>query len=241
MFDIKYFDEVTSTSDIIKDFAKDGAPEWTVAVANSQTKGRGRMGRSFFSPCGTGLYMSILLRPKISADKSLLITTSAAVAAALAIEKHSGKKTHIKWVNDVYINEKKVCGILTEGQISIGGSLEYAVVGIGINLEKPKDGFGELCNIADAVFDGCTYDKKTFIKDLLDTFSRYYEMLESKPHFDEYINRDMLIGKEVDVIKAGEKLYSATVRTIDKNFALIIEHDGVTEPLTSGEVSVKIK
>ena len=107
MFKITHFTEVTSTNDIIKDMAKAGAPAFSVVIADSQTAGRGRMGRSFMSPSGTGLYMSVLLRPDFSPDKALLITTAAAVSTAKAIEKHTGKTAFIKWVNDIYYNNKK--------------------------------------------------------------------------------------------------------------------------------------
>ena len=106
MFKIQHFDTVTSTNDIIKDLAINGAPEGTVVIADAQTAGRGRMGRRFMSPSGTGLYMSVLLRPKLGATAALLITTAAAVAVATAIEKHTKKDTYIKWVNDIYLNEK---------------------------------------------------------------------------------------------------------------------------------------
>lgn len=237
---IHYFDTVTSTNDIAKALAKSGATEGTVIVANHQSAGRGRMGRSFMSPEGTGLYMSIVLRPSLPPEKSLLITTAAAAAVAVTAEKHSSAVAKIKWVNDVYMRGKKVAGILTEGQIC-GESLDFAVLGIGINLTAPKDGFGELDKIAGAVFKNDEFDKAAFLKDVLDTFFSYYKKLEEKPHYRDYVSRDMLCGKTVSVIRAGEVLYNATALGIDRNFALMIEHGGEKEILTSGEVSVKEK
>lgn len=240
MFEIKHFPTVTSTNDIIKEMAKDGAREGTVVIADTQSAGRGRMGRSFMSPCGTGIYMSVLLRPCLSADKALLITTAAAVAVAKTVEKHTGRPADIKWVNDVYQCGKKVCGILTEGQISQSGSLEYAVLGIGVNLEVPKGGFGELENVAGAIFDGGKYDKEQIAADILKNFWVYYENLEEKPHYADYVSRDMLRGKTVKVMRSGEVLYEAKVCGIDENFSLVIERYGKKEPLATGEVSVKI-
>lgn len=237
MFEIKRFAEVTSTNDIIKAMAKDGAPEWTVAVADRQTAGRGRMGRSFMSPSGTGIYMSVLLRPELCADMSLLITTAAAAAVAKAIEKHTGKAAKIKWVNDIFVDGKKVCGILTEGQISQEGTLAYAVLGIGVNLEPPKGGFGELESIAGAMFECSGYDKERIIFDILENFAEYYKNLEAKPHYNDYVSRDMLNGKRVNVLRAGEMVYESKVCGIDENFALVTEHG----TLQSGEVSVKVK
>ena len=241
MFDIKRFSTVTSTNDVIKDLAKNGAPEGTVAIADAQTAGRGRMGRSFMSPVGTGLYMSILLRPKLSAQSALLITTAAAAAVALAVEKHTGRDAYIKWVNDIFQNGKKVCGILTEGVFKNDGSLDFAVLGIGVNLLPPKDSFGELESIAGAIFESDGYDKDAFVQDILATFEEYYRELENAPHYDDYIKRDMLSGKAVDVIRAGEVLYSGVVLKINRDFSIAVKHDGICESISTGEVSVKQK
>ena len=109
--------EVTSTNTLLKAQAEQGAPEGTVLIAESQTAGKGRLGRHFTSPPGTGIYFSLLLRPHCTAEKSLFITTTAAVAVCEAIEQVTGLNPQIKWVNDVYLNEKKVCGILTEASV----------------------------------------------------------------------------------------------------------------------------
>lgn len=116
--------EVTSTNTLLKAQAEQGAPEGTVLIAESQTAGKGRLGRHFTSPPGTGIYFSLLLRPHCTAEKSLFITTTAAVAVCEAIEQVTGLNPQIKWVNDVYLNEKKVCGILTGASVDFenGGS-----------------------------------------------------------------------------------------------------------------------
>ena len=239
MFNIKHFSKVTSTNDIAKDLAKGGEEEGTVIIADAQECGRGRMGRSFFSPLGTGLYMSILLRPAFGADKSQLLTTAAAVSVAKAIEKHTGEAVQIKWVNDIFKNGKKVCGILTEGSVLQNGLFEYAILGIGVNLTRPKEGFGSLENIADAVFSDDSFDRDAFIHDILANFEQYYRTITEKKHFDEYIKRDMLRGEIVDVISGGEVLYRAKVIGIDEDFSLLVEHDGIKETVFSGEVSIK--
>ena len=242
MFEIMYFGGiVSSTNDIAKGMAKAGAPEGNVVLADSQTSGRGRMGRSFFSPRGTGAYMSILLRPAFSAASTTLITTAAAVAVAKAIEKHSGKKAQIKWVNDIFVDGKKVCGILTEGEFLPDGKFDFAILGIGINLITPSGGFGEFSDIAGAVFDGIDFNKDKFIGDILKNFEDFYKNLEKKPHYSDYVSRDMLIGKELNVINCGEILYSAKALGINESFALVLEHDGKKELLSSGEVSVRAK
>ena len=151
--DIQVFSELDSTNQYLKELAKEGAKAGTVIIANKQSAGRGRLGRSFFSPEGTGIYMSILLRPEMELQKSVRITSMAAVAVARAIERVSGIEAKIKWVNDIFLNGKKVCGILTESGINaITGTLEYAVLGIGINVgtiqfpEELKDIATSICN-----------------------------------------------------------------------------------------------
>ena len=114
----QYLDEIDSTNSYLKVLAASGAPEGTVIIANRQSAGRGRLGRSFFSPEEKGIYMSILLRPSIELDRAVLITSMAAVAVARAMETVKGITAQIKWVNDVFINKKKVCGILTEAGLN---------------------------------------------------------------------------------------------------------------------------
>ena len=120
---------VTSTNTLMKEAAQNGAAEFSVLAASAQSAGGGRMGRSFHSPSGSGIYMSILLRPHENINP-LLITTAAAVCCARVFERMTGVSAYIKWVNDIYINNRKVCGILTESSLGENG---YAVLGIGIN------------------------------------------------------------------------------------------------------------
>ena len=139
------FDTVGSTNTVCLTRASEGEAGPYAAVAGGQTSGRGRRGRSFFSPEGTGLYMSILLRPSgLTADQAVKYTTVAAVAVCRAIETAAGRKASIKWVNDVYVGGRKACGILTEASFNPeDGTLDYAVVGIVINVYEPQGGFPE--------------------------------------------------------------------------------------------------
>lgn len=235
------FDELDSTNTYLKSLAADGANEGSIVIAKSQTKGRGRLGRSFLSKNG-GLYLSLLLRPQSSAEASLMITSAAAVAAARAIEKICRKSPKIKWVNDLFLNGKKISGILTEGVINPqSGQLEYAVVGIGVNIVEPKDGFGELSNIAGAIY---SPDEQTDVfcelsAEIVNIFMEYYKALDSKEYMAEYKERSMLIGKDVSYIK-DEMLYIARVLDIDNNARLILERNGEKIILQAGEVSVRI-
>ena len=140
---ITVVEETQSTNTALRALAEAGAPEGTVYIAQSQTGGRGRMGRSFFSPAGTGLYLSLLLRPTTwEPARAAQLTAAAAAAMCEAIREVTGKEPGIKWVNDLLLDGKKVCGILTEASFSMeSGVLEYAVLGLGVNVYPPEGGF----------------------------------------------------------------------------------------------------
>ena len=243
--DRSVFSSVTSTNTILKEMAEQGAKEGTVIIAEEQTAGRGRTGKQFYSPKGTGIYISILLRPDIPAEESLFLTTSAAVATARAIEDVSDKRALIKWVNDIYLEDKKTCGILTEGAFNVEtGKLDYAIVGIGINVCIPDGGFPDnIKDIATAIFDKQTDSinkRSILIANLLDYFMEYYKDFKSKSYVKEYIERSMIIGKTITVIE-GSKTSVAKAIDIDKNCRLKVQfEDGTTKWLSSGEVSTKI-
>lgn len=242
---IHVYPTVTSTNTVLKEMAEQGAPEGTVIIAEEQTAGKGRMGKPFFSPSKTGIYISILLRPEISAEESLFLTTSAAVATAKAIEDVSEKKAQIKWVNDVFIDNKKVCGILTEGAFNVEtNKLDYAIVGIGINICFPEGGFpDEIEKIATAIFDKATDSinkRSILIAHLLDYFMEYYKEFHTKDYVKEYINRSMLLGKEINIIDGNHNIPAIAVE-IDKKCRLKVKlQDGSTRWLSSGEVSIRL-
>lgn len=232
---------VSSTNTLLRQKAEGGAPEKTVVIATSQTEGRGRRGRSFFSPSDSGIYMSVLLRPDIKISEAVLVTTCAAVAVCRAIEKISKKRADIKWVNDIYLNGKKACGILTEAALNVeSGKPEYVVLGIGINLLSPKGGFpDEIKDIAAAVFDSekmAELYKNELIAGILNFFFEDYSYITKKPFFEEYRNRMFLRGKPVRVLSSPE--YDAEVVDIDEDFCLIVRtQSGEERKLNSGEVS----
>ena len=238
---------VTSTNTLLKEAAAKGAPEGTVIIAAEQTEGRGRFNRKFVSPV-SGLYMSILLRPSIPAEKALMITTAAAVAAARAIESVSGRKADIKWVNDIYCGGKKVCGILTEASFGLeGGGFDYAVCGIGVNVNPPENDFpDELRSIADSVFirggrsvpDARAKIAAEIIKGLLFI---YKNDLEKGEYIKEYISRSLVIGKDVILIN-GSDTSEAHVLGIDTEARLEVRlSDGTVKKVSSGEISLRLK
>ena len=237
-------EECTSTNTVAKEYARSGADEKTVIIAESQSAGRGRMGRSFFSPDKTGLYMSIILRPRVSGERALEITTAAAVAAARVIEKVCKETVRIKWVNDIYKNEKKVCGILTEACTCSDGSIDYAVLGIGVNLFKPGGGFpDEISSIADSVYD-CPHNqelKNEFAAELIDEFFSLYPLIGKNSFVDEYRSRSLVTGRDIYIISGEEKI-PATACAIGDDYSLHVRlADGSKRVLSSGDISIKVK
>ncbi len=235
---------VTSTNTLLKDLAGEGEKEGKVLIAEEQTGGRGRLGRKFYSPAKTGIYMSILLRPKLTVDDALFITTSAAAAVAEAIESVTGCEASIKWVNDIYCNGKKVCGILTEAGVDFeGGGLEYCIVGIGINVARPLEDFPEeLKDIADGIFETRLYSsdlRSRLAAEILNRFWGYYKEFHNKNFIKEYRERSFLIGREISVLM-GDKQEKATALDIDERARLIVKlTNGEIKALSSGEVSVR--
>ena len=231
-----------STNTCVRRLAEDGAPEGTVVVAAAQTAGRGRSGKSFLSPAGTGLYMSVLLRPQLAMGDALLITTAAAVAVAHAVERVAAVTAQIKWVNDVYVDGKKVCGILTEGALDLeNGGLRYAILGIGINICPPAGGFPpELAPIAGALTEtGGEALRAPLAAAVLDEFFALYPHLTEKPFYDDYVSRSLLTGRQIEVLRGGMHL-PATALGIDRDLHLRVRYaDGSEESLAAGEVSTR--
>ncbi len=231
-----------STNTCVRRLAEDGAPEGTVVVAAAQTAGRGRSGKSFLSPAGTGLYMSVLLRPQLAMGDALLITTAAAVAVAHAVERVAAVTAQIKWVNDVYVDGKKVCGILTEGALDLeNGGLRYAILGIGINICPPAGGFPpELAPIACALTAvGGEALRAPLAAAVLDEFFALYPHLTEKPFYDDYVSRSLLTGRQIEVLRGGMHL-PATALGIDRDLHLRVRYaDGSEENLAAGEVSTR--
>ncbi len=239
----EYYETLSSTNTALKEKALMGENEGLVIIAENQTAGRGRFDRKFHSPSGSGIYMSILLRPKTQGFNATLVTTAAAVAVANAAENLSGKITQIKWVNDVLINGKKICGILTEGAINPKTALpEYVILGIGVNAFTPKNGFDkEIESIAGSVFEKYDPDLKAQLTaEIINSFFDFYKCLETKSFLEEYISRSAVIGKDITVFKNGKTL-CAKALDIDQNCRLLVQYkDETREFLQSGEISIKI-
>lgn len=234
---------VTSTNTLLRQQAEAGAPEGTVLAATEQTAGKGRRDHSFFSPPDSGLYLSLLLRPELAAQEALALTTCAAAAVALAIEDCAGVDAQIKWVNDVFCRGKKVCGILTEAALDLEtGGLQYAIVGIGVNLFPPEGGFPPELNEAGAVFDSKPQgleSRSQLAGSILNHFFSFYPNLAEKPFFGDYRKRSLVLGQPITILERGQTR-PAVALDLEEDFSLRVrEEDGTVRCLSSGEVSVR--
>lgn len=216
-----------------------------VIIAGNQTAGRGRRGRAFFSPENTGIYMSLLLFPQESLNKLSGITCLTAVAICRAIKEVTGLDVEIKWVNDIYYKGRKVGGILTEAITSLeDGSSSYIIIGIGINLYEPYDGFpDELKKVAGGLLTGAISKeiKTRLISEILIQFYLRYYCPQEFPYVEDYKNRSMLIGNYVKILsydKTSSKGYAYVTGIDDECHLMIRYEDGNEDVLSSGEVSV---
>ena len=230
------YGEVSSTSDLARAYAKEGGGA-AVFIAESQTAGRGRRGRRFSSPAGSGVYMSLLVFPTHGASEGVLLTTGAAVAACRAVERVSGLRPEIKWVNDLKLGGKKLCGILTEGQIEPeSGRFAYAVIGVGINIkEVPR----EVSDIATALQ---LHTKRAIDRNLLAAYM-IGEILKSLSEnralqMAEYRRLCPIVGKAVAVTR-GEERFAARVLAIEEDGSLRLLCEGEEMRLSSGEISIR--
>lgn len=240
---IKVKNSVTSTNTIVKELGGQGEEEGLVLIANEQTQGRGRYGRSFHSPGSTGVYFSILLRPKMSAASAPSLTTMAAVAVASGIEEVFHQPVKIKWVNDLFLGERKVCGILTEGSFDLeSNGMDYVVVGIGINVYDPQEGFPEdLTNIACSLTgqkDPEKNKRNQLVASCLNYFFEYYQNFSQKEYLEAYKKRSLVLGQKIEVIRQEDRI-SALALDIDEECRLLVQYpDGSKEFLSSGEVRI---
>jgi len=247
-YTLEVFSDIDSTNSYLKRMAPElignvvNSGKWHAAVAGSQNAGRGRLGRNFVSPPGTGVYLSVLLKPDLPAAEAVRITTAAAVAACLAIEDCTEENPSIKWVNDVFVRGKKCCGILTEASIDLeSGGLDWAVMGIGLNVYEPEGGFPEeLKDIAGPISQRRCRDLRSrlaaaFLKHFYDICSD----LGTAEFASEYKKRSFLIGKHINVLRGGSSR-PAKALDIDGECRLVVRYeDGSEEALSSGEVSVR--
>ena len=242
--DLRVVPEVDSTNSALRELAGRGAPEGVVVIANRQNAGRGRRGRPFFSPEGTGLYLSILLRPKNwSALQATRVTTMAAAAMCEAIGDVTGEEARIKWVNDICMRGRKVCGILTEASMDLeSGSLDFAVLGAGVNVYAPPEGFPpELREVAGAVLEHPADDAKCRLAAaFLTRFLEYYRGADPTAYARRYREYSLALHREITV-GDGPEARRAYVYEIDEDCRLLVRYEnGETAALSYGEIRIHL-
>lgn len=229
-------DSIPSTNTRLKELAAQGAAEGCTLIADTQTEGRGRRGRWFLSPQG-GLYLSTLLRPSAPLDPGV-ITCYAAVAAARAIESLCDAPIDIKWVNDLYLKDRKVAGILAEGVLSPDGELTAVVLGIGINVTGRTP--PQLEGIATTLEEqGAVLTREALAAAFLNQWERVYPADQEGDVMEEYRRRNLVLGRAVTVVQ-GEDTYPATAIAITEQGHLRVTTAAGERELTSGEVSLRL-
>lgn len=240
---------VLSTVDSTNTYLKERAatlPDGYAVVADCQTAGRGRRGRSFLSPSGTGVYISLLLHPSLPLERINMITVGAAVALSEAIAETAGFTPDIKWVNDILKNGKKLCGILTEASVEAEtGQLSYAIVGVGVNVRTPETGLpDEIRDIAGCLEDFSPHPvrRNALAAAFFNHMESCYQLIVSgntEALIDRYRSFIHFLGEPITVIQNGER-QPATAVAIDSSGHLVIEQDGRRSTMLAGEISIRL-
>lgn len=248
---IHILSEVDSTNNYAKSLNDISVPN--IVIADSQTAGRGRLGRSFYSPQAKGLYMSIVFEPKFSLDKSMLVSSLAALSVCKAFEEVTGLGPKIKWVNDIYLNGRKVCGILTEAETNFEtGSISRIIVGIGINCfeqtfpEELREKAGYIKNPTKE------FTRNSLASSIIKWFFNTINTADNRLLLREYKSRSLILGKPILIYGAsysalpenGGQGVRAKAVDIDENGGLVVEYtDGIhareMTTITSGEVTIR--
>ena len=228
------YDITDSTNTRAKEYVRQNDCECALFIANAQSAGRGRQGKSFYSPDSTGLYMTYVYKTDMALTDTVYITTAASVAVLEAIKQVSGKSPLIKWVNDIYLEGKKICGILCETVTDYKtGRVTHLIIGVGINLETtlfPK----EIEDIAGSLG---SVDKDKLSDLIVKNLEKY--CINGEPFLETYRQNSLVIGNDIVYIKNGVS-HTAHATGIDDNGGLIINENGTVMTLSSGEISVKI-
>lgn len=242
---VKIYEQLNSTNQAAKKAAFSGeAGHGSFVVALEQTAGRGRRGRSFYSPKDTGLYLSVVLEPEETLKESLLITTAAATAVYKAVRKVCGVSLDIKWVNDLYRNGKKVCGILTQAVTDFeSGDIEFAIVGIGLNLYVEQEELPqELSGVAGGIFDTRQEaegtDRNRLAAEIVNALLEETKELRLSR---EYVEHNMVPGRKIEISDGGNTRMARALSICEDGRLLVEEEDGTQNRLSYGEVSLRVR
>lgn len=239
-----FYPALDSTHDRLKAMARQGAPHGTVVMAGSQTGGHGRMGRTFHSPEGMGIYMNILLRPRCTPMELMHLTCATGVAMCDAVEASAGFRPGIKWTNDLVFEKRKLGGILTELGITPKGELSYALIGIGINCCQQLEDFApDIRNIAGSLsmVTGREIDRNKVAAAMMEAlYQMEAHLLTDKAVILEQYRTDCItVGQEISILR-GDSVRHGTALSVDDEGALVVRYtDGSVESVNSGEVSIR--
>ena len=237
---VHFLEEIDSTNTYAAALAREGAEEGEVVIADRQLRGKGRIGRSWQSPAGTNLYISIILRPAIRPAVSPQITLTAGVAAAEALFEYCGRDVTLKWPNDVRIQGRKVCGILTEMRLR-GGEVDFIIVGIGININMRKGDFDEAFrDVSTSLREelGREMSRSAVTARLLGCFDTWYRIFLDggfRPVREKWLEYSGILGREIHV-QSGTQMQKGKVLGIDDDGALLLDDEGQTKKVISGDV-----
>ena len=239
---IYYFDTIDSTNTYAKQLAANGAPEGTVVIADCQTGGRGRLGRSFSSPAGMGLYLSVILRPDCFPEELMHLTCAAGLAASNAVAAVTDRVPGIKWTNDLILARRKLGGILTELSVDPAtGKVEWAIIGIGINCcQKDGDFPPEIRNIAISL--GISpQDRPQLAVELIRVLHQMRQQLftEKAGYMEDFRHRCITIGQQISILRADEVSHGTALSVDDEGGLLVRLANGTVTTVTSGEVSIR--
>ncbi len=244
---IHYFDEVDSTNDTLYELASKGASEGTAVIADAQTRGKGRLGRTWISPGGHNLYLSVLLRPGMGATEAALLTLVASIAVYECLKKTGIHNGAIKWPNDILIDKKKIAGVLTEMQPK-GDKADFVVVGIGVNvnmsravINREMDDFARhVTSVSENL--GREVDRAKLAADLLKELEDWYSTmrLRGKPAIlKEWMDRWGGLNQNVRVRIEGQEEFQGTAQGIDENGHLLVQREnGETVEVITGDISI---
>ncbi|MFA7468583.1 MAG: biotin--[acetyl-CoA-carboxylase] ligase [Desulfotomaculaceae bacterium] len=243
---IEYLPELPSTNDAARKLARAGCPEGTVVVTESQTGGKGRMGRPWFSPRGKGLWFTIVLRPPVNPAQTPQVTMVAAVAVAETIREHTGVEADIKWPNDILVHGKKLCGILVELNAEMD-RVNFMVVGMGLNVNVPRSEFPpEISNIATSLQaeSGRHIPRVPLLRALLKSFEDWYRLWLDEgfaPILSKW--RELCVTLDCPVtVHTIRESYTGHAIDVDQTGALLVKtEDGSIERLLAGEVTLRKK
>ena len=239
---IHYFDTIDSTNTYAKQLARNGAPEGTVVIADHQTGGRGRMGRSFSSPAGMGIYMSIILRPDCLPEELMHLTCAAGLAASNAIGDITERVPGIKWTNDLILARQKLGGILTELSVDRQTrKVEWAIIGIGINCCQEEADFPEEIRPIAISLHISPAQRLQLIAQIILAFHRMRPHLfaEKDGIMEDFRHRCVTIGQEISIVRGDEVRHGRALSVDDDGGLVVAYDDGTTATVSSGEVSIR--